>query len=73
VIDVDEMAENGDRDLPVDVSFTRRLAPALTVGDGLDALLRAANEVKATPPAGARSGVIRFEVRCGYRRYSMLL
>ncbi|XP_066321928.1 protein PHYLLO, chloroplastic-like isoform X5 [Miscanthus floridulus] len=62
VIDVDEMAENGDRDLPVDVSFTRRLPPALTVGDGLDALLRAANEVKATPPAGARSGVIRFEV-----------
>jgi isochorismate synthase/2-succinyl-5-enolpyruvyl-6-hydroxy-3-cyclohexene-1-carboxylate synthase/2-succinyl-6-hydroxy-2,4-cyclohexadiene-1-carboxylate synthase/O-succinylbenzoate synthase len=62
VIDVDEVAETGDLDLPVDVSFTRRLPPALTVRDGLDALRRAAAEVKASPPAGARSGVIRFEV-----------
>jgi isochorismate synthase / 2-succinyl-5-enolpyruvyl-6-hydroxy-3-cyclohexene-1-carboxylate synthase / 2-succinyl-6-hydroxy-2,4-cyclohexadiene-1-carboxylate synthase / o-succinylbenzoate synthase len=73
VIDIDEMVENEDRDLPVDVSFTRRLPPALTFGDGLDALLRAANEVKDTPPAGARSGVIRFEVRCGYHQYCILL
>ncbi|KAJ1279712.1 hypothetical protein BS78_04G176000 [Paspalum vaginatum] len=62
VIDVDEMYGIGDRDLPVDVSFTRRLPPALTVGDGLDALRRAADEVKASPPAGASSGVIRFEI-----------
>ncbi|XP_062219458.1 protein PHYLLO, chloroplastic isoform X3 [Phragmites australis] len=61
VIDVDEVSEIGDRDLPVDVSFTRRIPPALTVGDGLDALRRAVDEVKASPP-GAGSGVIRFEV-----------
>ncbi|KAL6899311.1 hypothetical protein ACP4OV_005969 [Aristida adscensionis] len=61
VIDVDKVGEVGDRDLPVDVSFTRRLPPALTVGDGLDALRRAAGEVGASPP-GAGSGVIRFEV-----------
>ncbi|KAL6634634.1 hypothetical protein ACP70R_027305 [Stipagrostis hirtigluma subsp. patula] len=61
VIDVDEVDDIGDRDLPVDVSFTRRLSPALTVGDGLAALRRAADEVKASPP-GAGSGVIRFEV-----------
>ncbi|OEL19228.1 Protein PHYLLO, chloroplastic [Dichanthelium oligosanthes] len=64
VIDVDELSEIGDRDLPVEVSFTRRLPPALTVGDGLDALRRAADELKASPPAGASSGLIRFEVRC---------
>ncbi|WVZ74855.1 hypothetical protein U9M48_022979 [Paspalum notatum var. saurae] len=62
VINVDEMSGIEDRDLPVDVSFTRRLPPALTVGDGLDALRRAADEVKASPPAGASSGVIRFEI-----------
>jgi isochorismate synthase/2-succinyl-5-enolpyruvyl-6-hydroxy-3-cyclohexene-1-carboxylate synthase/2-succinyl-6-hydroxy-2,4-cyclohexadiene-1-carboxylate synthase/O-succinylbenzoate synthase len=64
MIDVDEVGETGDRDLPVDVSFARRLPPALTVGDGLDALRRAADELKASPPAGATSGVIRFEVSC---------
>ncbi|CAN6273232.1 unnamed protein product [Urochloa humidicola] len=64
VVDVDEMAETGELNLhvPVDVSFTRRLPPVFTVGDGLDALRRAAHELKASPPAGARSGVIRFEV-----------
>ncbi|KAF8653016.1 hypothetical protein HU200_062451 [Digitaria exilis] len=62
VVDVDEVGENGERFLPVDVSFTRRLAPALTAGDGFDALRRACDEVKASPPAGATSGVIRFEV-----------
>uniref|UniRef100_A0A0E0K1L6 Mandelate racemase/muconate lactonizing enzyme C-terminal domain-containing protein n=1 Tax=Oryza punctata TaxID=4537 RepID=A0A0E0K1L6_ORYPU len=61
VIDVDEVGEVGDRDLPVDVSFTRRLPPVLTLGDGLAALRRAGEEVKASPPAAA-SGVIRFEV-----------
>lgn len=61
MIDVDEVDDLGDRDLPVDVSFTRRLPPALTLGDGLAALRRAAEEVKANPPA-AGSGVIRFEV-----------
>uniref|UniRef100_A0A0E0CMH8 Mandelate racemase/muconate lactonizing enzyme C-terminal domain-containing protein n=1 Tax=Oryza meridionalis TaxID=40149 RepID=A0A0E0CMH8_9ORYZ len=62
VIDVDEVCEVGDRDLPVDVSFTRRLPPVLTLGDGLAALRRAGEEVKACPPAAAASGVIRFEV-----------
>jgi hypothetical protein len=62
VIDVDEVGEVGDRDLPVDVSFTRRLPPVLTLGDGLAALRRAGEEVKACPPAAAASGVIRFEV-----------
>lgn len=62
MIDVDKVDETGDRDLPVDVSFTRRLPPALTVDDGLDALRRAADEFKAGPPAGASSGVIRFEI-----------
>uniref|UniRef100_A0A0D9VHL4 Mandelate racemase/muconate lactonizing enzyme C-terminal domain-containing protein n=1 Tax=Leersia perrieri TaxID=77586 RepID=A0A0D9VHL4_9ORYZ len=62
VIDVDEVDEVGDRDLPVDVSFTRRLRPVLTLGDGLAALRQAGEEVKASPPAGAGSGVIRFEV-----------
>ncbi|KAG8059103.1 hypothetical protein GUJ93_ZPchr0002g23828 [Zizania palustris] len=61
VIDVDEVDEVGDRDLPVDVSFTRRLPPVLTLGDGLAALRQAAEEVKASPPAAA-SGVVRFEV-----------
>ncbi|XP_037450858.1 protein PHYLLO, chloroplastic-like [Triticum dicoccoides] len=61
VIDVDEVNDIGDRDLPVDVSFTRRLPPALTLVDGIAALRRAAEEVKASPPA-AGSGVIRFEV-----------
>ncbi|RLN09825.1 protein PHYLLO, chloroplastic isoform X1 [Panicum miliaceum] len=61
VIDVDEVGETGDRDLPVDVSFARSIPPALTVGDGLGALRRAADELKASPPAGATSGVIRFE------------
>ncbi|KAF0928968.1 hypothetical protein E2562_011059 [Oryza meyeriana var. granulata] len=61
VIDVDGVDEVGDRDLPVDVSFTRRLPPVLTLGDGLAALRRAGEEVKASPPAAA-SGVIRFEV-----------
>uniref|UniRef100_A0A0D3F6X4 Mandelate racemase/muconate lactonizing enzyme C-terminal domain-containing protein n=1 Tax=Oryza barthii TaxID=65489 RepID=A0A0D3F6X4_9ORYZ len=62
VIDVDEVGEVGDRDLPVDVSFTRRLPPVLTLGDGLAALRRAGEEVKACPPAAAASGIIRFEV-----------
>jgi isochorismate synthase/2-succinyl-5-enolpyruvyl-6-hydroxy-3-cyclohexene-1-carboxylate synthase/2-succinyl-6-hydroxy-2,4-cyclohexadiene-1-carboxylate synthase/O-succinylbenzoate synthase len=72
VIDVDEVGEIGDRDLPVDVSFARRLPPALTVGDGLGALRRAADELKASPPAGATSGVIRFEVSCGNHRDSFV-
>jgi isochorismate synthase / 2-succinyl-5-enolpyruvyl-6-hydroxy-3-cyclohexene-1-carboxylate synthase / 2-succinyl-6-hydroxy-2,4-cyclohexadiene-1-carboxylate synthase / o-succinylbenzoate synthase len=67
VIDVDEVSNIDDRDLPVDVSLTRRLPPALTVNDGLDALQRAADEAKSSPP-GAGSGVIRFEVSSGHGR-----
>jgi isochorismate synthase / 2-succinyl-5-enolpyruvyl-6-hydroxy-3-cyclohexene-1-carboxylate synthase / 2-succinyl-6-hydroxy-2,4-cyclohexadiene-1-carboxylate synthase / o-succinylbenzoate synthase len=68
VIDVDKVSDVGDRDLPVDVSFTRRLPATLTVNDGLDALRRAADEAKSTPP-GVGSGVFRFEVRYGYGHY----
>jgi isochorismate synthase / 2-succinyl-5-enolpyruvyl-6-hydroxy-3-cyclohexene-1-carboxylate synthase / 2-succinyl-6-hydroxy-2,4-cyclohexadiene-1-carboxylate synthase / o-succinylbenzoate synthase len=67
VIDVAEVSDIGDRDLPVDVSLTRRLPPALTVNDGLHALRRAADEAKSSPP-GVGSGVIRFEVSSEYGR-----
>jgi isochorismate synthase / 2-succinyl-5-enolpyruvyl-6-hydroxy-3-cyclohexene-1-carboxylate synthase / 2-succinyl-6-hydroxy-2,4-cyclohexadiene-1-carboxylate synthase / o-succinylbenzoate synthase len=71
VIDVDKVSDVGDRDLPVDVSFTRRLPAALTVNDGLDALRRAADEAKSSPP-GVGSGVIRFEVRYWYGHYVLV-
>lgn len=61
MIDVDRVDDVGDRDLPVDISFVRRLPPALTLADGIATLRRAAQEVKASPPA-VGSGVIRFEV-----------
>lgn len=58
---VDDFAETGFSDLPVELCLTRTLDPALTLRHAVDAMKEAVNKLKMDPPC-SRSGVIRFQV-----------
>ncbi|KAG1327480.1 putative protein PHYLLO, chloroplastic [Cocos nucifera] len=60
-IAADEFLELGDMDLPVDISLTRALPPALTLRDGFDKMKEAIETLKANPPC-SRSGILRIQV-----------
>ncbi|XP_072992961.1 protein PHYLLO, chloroplastic isoform X2 [Typha latifolia] len=60
-IDADEFLEVGDRDLPVDLCFTRTLPPALTLREGYEKIRKAVEDLKVNPPCSS-SGVLRYQV-----------
>ncbi|XP_038988041.1 protein PHYLLO, chloroplastic isoform X3 [Phoenix dactylifera] len=60
-IAADEFLELGDMDLPVELSVTRALPPALTLREGFDKIKEAIEKLKANPPC-LRSGVLRIQV-----------
>ncbi|XP_073113105.1 protein PHYLLO, chloroplastic isoform X4 [Elaeis guineensis] len=60
-IAADEFLELGDMDLPVELSVTRALPPALTLREGFDKMKEAIETLKANPPC-SRSGVLRIQV-----------
>ncbi|KAG0463359.1 hypothetical protein HPP92_019428 [Vanilla planifolia] len=58
---VDEFVETEVSDLPVELSLTRSLDPALTLGHAVNAMKDTIKKLKLNPPC-SRSGVLRFQV-----------